>query len=263
MKYTTQDRLRQLMSERNLKQVDILKLSKKFQDELGIKMSKSHLSQYVNGKSSPDQHKLYLLAKTLNVSEAWLMGYDAQKERAAVNTANSENSHIELIYTKLNDRNKKRVYFFAEELLQHQNKKHNIVDLETYRKLRREKPQDYTEFPHQGYVGAAMNGEDLSSANSDTVPLPSHIIPIDADYCLTANGDSMEPVIHDGDYIFVKENPEIFSGMLGVGILNGNGYVKRIWFENDGARLESFNKKYDDIMVNVDDDFRIIGRVVN
>ena len=80
MKQTTQQRLNQLMSERNLKQVDILNMSLPLQKETGIKMSKSHLSQYVNGKSSPDQYKLYLLAKTLNVSEAWLLGYDVPKE---------------------------------------------------------------------------------------------------------------------------------------------------------------------------------------
>lgn len=79
MKQTTQQRINQLMSERNLKQVDILNMSLPLQKETGIKMSKSHLSQYVNGKSSPDQHKLYLLSKTLRVNEAWLLGYDVPK----------------------------------------------------------------------------------------------------------------------------------------------------------------------------------------
>ena len=77
----TSSRLKEIMKERNLKQVDILEMSKPYQNKLGIKMSKSHLSQYVNGKSSPDQRKLYLLAKTLNVDEGWLMGYDIPKER--------------------------------------------------------------------------------------------------------------------------------------------------------------------------------------
>ncbi|MGM0206477.1 hypothetical protein IGI96_000946 [Enterococcus sp. DIV0421] len=79
MRQTTQQRINQLMSERNLKQVDILNMSLPLQKETGIKMSKSHLSQYVNGKSSPDQHKLYLLSKTLQVNEAWLLGYDVPK----------------------------------------------------------------------------------------------------------------------------------------------------------------------------------------
>lgn len=76
MKENTAQRLNQIMSERNLRQIDILKKSEKFQKELGIKLGKSALSQYVSGKSVPDQDKLVLLAKTLGVSESWLMGYD-------------------------------------------------------------------------------------------------------------------------------------------------------------------------------------------
>ena len=81
MKSTTSERLHKLMSERNLRQVDILNLSQKYQKELGIKMGKSALSQYISGKSVPDQNKLVLLGKTLNVSESWLMGYDVPRER--------------------------------------------------------------------------------------------------------------------------------------------------------------------------------------
>ena len=76
MKETTAQRLAQIMSERNLRQVDILRNSEKYQRELGVKLGKSALSQYVSGKSVPDQDKLVLLAKTLNVSASWLMGYD-------------------------------------------------------------------------------------------------------------------------------------------------------------------------------------------
>ena len=76
MKNTTAARLQQVMNERNLKQVDVISLSKVHQKELGVKLGKSALSQYINGKSTPDQEKLVLLARTLGVSEAWLMGYD-------------------------------------------------------------------------------------------------------------------------------------------------------------------------------------------
>ncbi|MGY4105100.1 LexA family protein [Ignavigranum ruoffiae] len=74
-------RLNQIMSQRNLKQIDILNMSKKYQDKYSISLSKSALSQYVNGKQEPDQHRIYLLSKTLNVSEAWLMGFDVPMER--------------------------------------------------------------------------------------------------------------------------------------------------------------------------------------
>ncbi|MFS1664132.1 helix-turn-helix domain-containing protein [Streptococcus sp. zg-JUN1979] len=79
MKASTAQRLQQVMAERNLRQVDVLNLSKKYQEELGISMSKSSLSEYLSGSSTPDQHKLTLLGKTLGVSEAWLMGYNVPR----------------------------------------------------------------------------------------------------------------------------------------------------------------------------------------
>lgn len=93
MKNTTASRLQQVMSERNLKQVDVISLSKVHQKELGVKLGKSALSQYINGKSTPDQEKLVLLARTLGVSEAWLMGYDVPmtKEEQPTNAHDIDN----------------------------------------------------------------------------------------------------------------------------------------------------------------------------
>lgn len=75
-KENSQIRLKKIMNDRGLRQVDILEKSKPFQEKLGIKMSKTHLSNYINGKSNPDQQKLILLSQTLGVTEPWLMGYD-------------------------------------------------------------------------------------------------------------------------------------------------------------------------------------------
>ncbi|WP_244229339.1 helix-turn-helix domain-containing protein [Streptococcus suis] len=78
------------MLERNLRQVDILEKSKPYQRELGVKMGRSALSQYVTGKSKPDDKKLSLLSKTLDVSETWLMGYDVPREREIKNSSTTE-----------------------------------------------------------------------------------------------------------------------------------------------------------------------------
>ncbi|WP_244905640.1 helix-turn-helix domain-containing protein [Listeria newyorkensis] len=77
----TSQRLKEIMRERGLKQVDILRKSSSYQKELDIKLSKSTLSQYVTGVQSPDQDRIFLLSKTLGVSEPWLMGYDVPRER--------------------------------------------------------------------------------------------------------------------------------------------------------------------------------------
>ena len=80
-KYTTSERLKQIMSEKGLKQVDILRLAKPFCEKTGISLGKSSLNQYISGYAEPGQHKLYILGLALNVSEAWLMGYDVPIER--------------------------------------------------------------------------------------------------------------------------------------------------------------------------------------
>lgn len=77
----TSDRLKIIMAERNLKQVDILELVKPYCIQYGVKIGKSALSQYISGKNEPKSDKVAVLALALNVSEAWLMGYDVPRER--------------------------------------------------------------------------------------------------------------------------------------------------------------------------------------
>lgn len=82
MKVTnTSARLKSLMAERGLRQVDILEASKPFCEKFGVKLAKNDLSQYVNGKVEPGQDKLSILGMALNVNEAWLMGYDVNIAR--------------------------------------------------------------------------------------------------------------------------------------------------------------------------------------
>ncbi|WPC07975.1 LexA family protein [Globicatella sp. PHS-GS-PNBC-21-1553] len=76
---TTGQRLKEIMNETGMKQVDILNKSLPFQKSLEISMGKSALSQYVNDVQEPDQQRIYLLAQTLDVNEAWLMGYNVNK----------------------------------------------------------------------------------------------------------------------------------------------------------------------------------------
>lgn len=72
----TAERLKQIMEERNLRQIDIIEKCRPFCKELGVKMGRSDFSQYLSGKIQPKQTKLAILSRALNVSEAWLMGFD-------------------------------------------------------------------------------------------------------------------------------------------------------------------------------------------
>lgn len=81
-KYTTSYRLKQIMTERNLKQVDILNMAYPYCKKFGVKLGKNDLSQYVSGKVEPGQNKLFILGLALNVNEAWLMGFDVPMEKS-------------------------------------------------------------------------------------------------------------------------------------------------------------------------------------
>lgn len=80
-KKTTGQRLKQIMNEKGLKQVDILNKTVPFQKKFDVKIRKNDLSQYINDKNEPRQDKLFILASALNVNEAWLMGYNVPRER--------------------------------------------------------------------------------------------------------------------------------------------------------------------------------------
>ena len=61
---------KQLLKAMKLKCITQTELCKRTQ------IPKSAMSQYMSGKFKPKQTRTYLIAKALNVSEAWLMGFD-------------------------------------------------------------------------------------------------------------------------------------------------------------------------------------------
>lgn len=69
---TTAERIKEGMHIRDMKQADLV-------DATGI--SKGALSSYISGRYTPKQNNIYLIAKALNVNEAWLMGSDVPMER--------------------------------------------------------------------------------------------------------------------------------------------------------------------------------------
>ena len=72
MKSTFQKRLQERMDELGFRQADLA-------ERTGL--SKSRISHYINGRYEAKQEALYLIAKALDVNEAWLMGHDVPKER--------------------------------------------------------------------------------------------------------------------------------------------------------------------------------------
>ena len=62
------DRLRAAMEKQNMKQVDLVRAAA----SAGVKLGKSHVSQYVSGKTVPRTDILNFLAQTLHTDSEWL-----------------------------------------------------------------------------------------------------------------------------------------------------------------------------------------------
>lgn len=120
-KYTTADRLKQIMNERDLKQVDILNLVKPFCEKYNEKINKSHMSQWVSGINEPNQPKLYILAQALGVSEPWLMGYDVSSERTDMKKKAEQDADLLEMFEQLTDVEKQIVMDMMSSMI----KRHN------------------------------------------------------------------------------------------------------------------------------------------
>ena len=124
-KLTTSDRLKQIMSEKGLRQVDILEACKPYCKRYGVQLHKNDLSQYVSGKVEPRQDKLSILGMALNVNEVWLMGYDVPPGKDDLfNLSNIEKTYggttcqAVRLFTKLDTLDQGKVLGKMEEMLE-------------------------------------------------------------------------------------------------------------------------------------------------
>lgn len=107
---TTSKRIQEGMELRGLKQADLV-------ERTGI--SKGALSSYISGRYVPKQNNTFLIAKALNVNEAWLMGADVPMERIDTTAENQTRDQKELneIYVQLSSNNRERVLTYSKSLL--------------------------------------------------------------------------------------------------------------------------------------------------
>ncbi|RRD29389.1 helix-turn-helix transcriptional regulator, partial [Streptococcus minor] len=124
-----------------------------------------------------------------------------------------------------------------------------------------EKPQIiYYTYDYYDHPASAGTGQYLNDVQVEQIDLP---VDYDADFVVPIYGNSMEPEFHSGDYVFVKLSVDLSDGDIGVFEYYGDAYIKQLLINEDGAFLHSLNEKeYDDIRIDTDSDFRIIGKIL-
>lgn len=121
----------------------------------------------------------------------------------------------------------------------------------------------YVDMPVSLLAVSAGTGEALDADSFETVSFPENTVPAGAEFGVRVSGDSMEPVYHDGQIVWVRRCQTLRPGEVGIFLYDGGGYLKVYTERERQAVLVSYNRAYDPIPVRPDAPFRIAGRVLN
>ena len=275
-------RLKEVMEKRNLRQIDILNLTAPYCEKYNIKMNKSDISQYCSGKAEPNQDKLYVLGEALNVSEAWLMGFDVPMERidpellqlqkeSRKNFAEKWNiqyyeKQLLKYFTQLIDENKKRAIQYTENLCNVQKMEeeqgYKYIQSSTSATIVEFHPKQESKIIALPYFRAGASAGTgifiLGNEAEDEIELPALPEYEAADFAIDVNGDSMEPDFSNEDIALVQRDAEMYVGDIGVFIVNGDAFIKEL----GEKELISKNKEYKNIPVRENDNVVCMGKVI-
>ena len=208
-----------------------------------LDLPKSSISRYFNKSRQLPINKINIFADTLGVSSEYLLGIKIS------------NNDLLDIYNKLETKRQSKVYNFATEQLNEQNNK--ITNINDYI----EEETNWYEVKFYGSISAGT-GLYLDDEQVETINFGADMVPSGTDFCLKVNGDSMEPMFNNGDYVFIKRENDFRNGTIGAVIVNGEAYLKKIYITDNSIRLVSLNKKYKEITVSEDDTLKYVGTVV-
>ncbi|HEN2425319.1 TPA: helix-turn-helix domain-containing protein [Streptococcus agalactiae] len=210
-------------------------------EELG--KTKSTISKWEKGTRSPKIYEIEEIAKFFGVEPKKMMfGDNSTPIAPQVDLIPSTLQKITSTSSQLEHKRQLNVLDYAETQLEQQN---TVTDLFSYN--------------YYDQALSAGTGQYLNEVNVETIELP---VNIDADFVVPVYGDSMEPEYYSGDYVFVKLSVELTDGDIGVFEYYGDAYIKQLLIHAEGAFLHSLNDKYNDILIDRDSDFRIIGKVI-
>ena len=236
---------------RNLSLTRLAELLSKY----GVIIQKSGISRWENGNSVPNAYQLLALCHALDIEDG--IGYFTRSPKKE-DTLNFE----------------------------------GLKKLSEYKELLiasgRYKPEPSAVSSEIEYITVRISmlpvsagpGEFLSDDSFENVSFPASAVPHNADFGIRVSGDSMEPVYHDGQIVWVERCETLNPGEIGIFDYDGRGYLKRYEErEPDGEQAESFltsdgvlrmqpvlvsyNAKYDPIVVSPNAFFRIEGKVIN
>lgn len=222
-------------------------------DELAQKLnvSRTTIYRYEKGEiSKMPTETLEKIARILNTTPAYFMGWNDSPE---------VKSNILSIYNQLEQPRQEKVVDFAQEQLDEQNNKVTTPTIDTI-----DEDIEYITDYVEGLVAAGHGAYQEDNLHME-VSLLADEVPDSYDTIAKVAGDSMEPLIHDNDLLFIEASSQVDPNDIGIFQVNGKNFVKKFKRDYDGTYyLQSLNgANYPDIYLNENDEIRTIGRVVD
>lgn len=225
---------------------------------IGVKSSS--INGWKNG-SYPSSKYIQKIADFFNVSVSYLIS--GENELKLGKTKNDND-----ILSMLSKESLEKVLSYAEFL---QYKEETDFNSELTKEKKEEGNVTYIEntldneekvyIPMLGYI-AAGQPIDLPDDYTfdDVVAMPCTKEAEQADFALQVKGDSMSPLIEDGETILVKRQNTAIDGQIVVASINNATTLKKLYQFPDRIELRAINRKYDPIIIdNEYSDFRILG----
>ena len=239
------DRIKQVAAQKNL-------TLKKIELDLGF--SNGTIGKWKD--SSPTLERILAVADYLNVSLMWLIGRNEQS---------FEDSSFLNKYNSLSPTDKIKIENFLSiatlsdtPLFQYPSKDSTDDSLTLHEDSLPYGSNSHSHIAVLGKVAARKPIEGIS------IPLDYISAPVNADYALIAQGHSMEPVIQDGDYIYVKNCNELHTGDIGIFYIDGEVTCKKYYPQPDCIILKSLNPDFTPFKYPLNNwhDFKIQGKVL-
>ena len=208
----------------------------------------------------PSYDTIEKIAKGMQISTEDLIDMLDDEQEIQINATPSllSKSPIQSIYDKLEPPRQGKVLTFAERQLKEQNEEETKINEVSENIIRLD---DYRQTTYRRVTGVISAGS--GSIQDDDLDMEVSFyedeIPDNYDAIAYVVGNSMEPKIKNGDYLFIKNTPQIDYNTIGIFQVDGANYVKKL----RQGYLESLNPDYEDIHLDESNDIRIIGEVVS
>lgn len=241
---------RRIAEARNRQGISLAKFRILLED-YGVYVGVAAIHKWEMGGSAPNAYQLLAVRQALNV----------ELDDYFMSTANPP---------ELNEEGMRKLEDYKQDLIasgryRPQSQKQNIIQ--------------FISMPVSNLKVSAGVGAFLDEGSFEMVDFPVNAVPEGADFGVRVSGDSMEPVYHDGQIVWIQRCEHLEAGQVGVFIYDGEGYLK-MYSEQipDIADMEgftdsygsvhmqpvlvSYNQAYSNKPVTAYTEFQIVGRVL-